>query len=122
MEAHEVDKIRDNFSQPYKNWKKKDGKWPDGNAMDLPFALAFPEKYFKKTAVKSLYNALPKTTAMKALDNAIKLNTDVEEPVTTDVEHQVVEQQPGHDQQQVPAVEAKVQGAPFDEGLSGKSF
>lgn len=123
MEAHEVDKIRDNFSQTYKSWKKGDPNWPDGNPKDLPFALAFPEKYFKKTAVKSLYNSLPKTAAMKSLDNAIKLNTDVEEPITTtDVEHQVVEQPQEDVKQPEPAVEATIMGAPFDENLSGTSF
>lgn len=124
LEAHEVEKIRDNFSQTYKYWKSKDGKYPDGNDMDLPFALAFPEKYFKKTVVKTLYNSLPKTQAMKALDEAIKLNPDVEEQTTNDVQHEVMEASPmiEHPEDEPEAVEAKVLEEPFDESKTGKEF
>jgi len=90
MEAHEIYKIRDQFSESYKYYKSKGGEWKPGQPMDLPFALGFPEKYFKKTCVKTLYNSLPKSPAMKELDSAIKMNADVEEirPVQ-DVTHEV---------------------------------
>lgn len=122
LEAHEVEKIRDNFSQTYKYWKSKDGKYPDGNAMDLPFALAFPEKYFKKTVVKTLYNSLPKSAAMKALDDAIKLNPDVEEQNTNDVQHEVVSEPVTTLEPEPEAVEVEVLNKPFDDSKSGEEF
>lgn len=121
LEAHEVEKIRDNFSQTYKYWKSKGGKYPDGNKMDLPFALAFPEKYFKKTVVKTLYNSLPKSKAMKALDDAIKLNPDVEE-ATNDVPHEVVETPVVDSQSEPEVIEAEVLDKPFDDSKSGEEF
>lgn len=122
LEAHEVEKIRDNFSQTYKYWKSKDGKYPDGNDMDLPFALAFPEKYFKKTVVKTLYNSLPKSEAMKSLDDAIKLNPDVDEQQTDDVQHEVVNEPSTTLDTETEAVEVDVLGEPFDDSKSGEEF
>lgn len=139
MERHEIEKIRDNFSETYKFWKSKNGQWAEGKPMALPFALQFPEKYFKKTCVKTLYNSLPKTQEMKNLDNQIKMNIDADENAseTQDVQHEVMEHDDVHDENfnadqppfenadDIETVESEVvdeSSVEIDQGKEGESF
>lgn len=94
MQRHEILAIRDRYSEPYKNWKRNDGKWPDGKPMDLPiWLIAYDGKVvdnpaaFKKTVIGRTYSGLPKTPRMKALDESIKNNPDAEDPQTTETEN-----------------------------------
>jgi hypothetical protein len=121
LESQEVERVRNTYSKPYISWKK-DPKWGDGKPKDLPFALAFPDKYFKKTVVKRLYDSLPKSKQMQALDSAIKLNADVEEATTNDVNHEVVYESRKSDEPEVDTVEAEVSDKPFEASNSGESF
>jgi recombinational DNA repair protein RecT len=87
MTRQEVLTIRDTYSVPYKYYKSKNGKWPDGRAMDPPFWITNEAEAFKKTLVKRAYKYLPKTPRMKALDEKIKNYIDHEDGTSETVEN-----------------------------------
>lgn len=86
MQRHEILAIRDTYSEPYKYWKSKGGKYDNGSAMKLPMWLIMYEgqivdnpEAFKKTVINRAYKMAPKTARMKALDEKIKDAPDVED-------------------------------------------
>ena len=124
MEAYEVNRTRDLYSQSYKKYKSNDGKWTDGNAMDLPFALSNPEKYFKKTLVKRLYDELPKPQKMTDLDVSIKNNPDGDD--VQDIPHSVETPVPGEKfdtiEPEIVTPQTEPTELPFDKDKSGQEF
>lgn len=73
MDRDEVNQIRDQYSESYKYYMSKGGKWPGGAEMDKPLALSNPQQYWRKTLVKRIYNnnSNAKTAAQKVLDSQI---------------------------------------------------
>jgi len=96
MSRQQVLSIRDRFSQPYKNYIKNGGKWPDGNPMDPPFWITDEIAAFKKTVVKRAYDSEPKTARQKALDEKIKNNVDLEDQLqeTENIDYGIVDDKP----------------------------
>ncbi len=77
LERQDVVRIMQGFSKSYIIWQQNKGKNKDGSPMKLPFALAFPEEYFKKTVIKKLSKQL--THTQKVLDVEIFEDVDYEE-------------------------------------------
>jgi len=81
MSREEVLKIRDNYSEPYKAYarKQKDGKWESW--MDLPMWVSSEAQAFKKTLIVRIYNSLPKLASQKYLDEKVleRIRIDVDE-------------------------------------------
>lgn len=104
MSRSEVLSIRDRYSAGYKQYMKAGGKWQDGKPMDPPFWISDEGQAFKKTLIKRVYNGLPKTARLKALDTKISSNFDKEDGtvesetidygITQEVAHEVVTPQP----------------------------
>lgn len=113
MTREEVINIRDHYSKPYieymneirKQNKKvgdkvtKTGKRRDGSSytvdLDPPMWVTSEAEAFKKTIVKRAYKWVPKTAIMKALDEKIKDNVDIEDGTggdekTVDIEYNFV--------------------------------
>lgn len=97
MSRQQVLSIRDRFSQPYKNYIKNGGKWPDGNPMDPPFWITDEVAAFKKTVVKRAYDSEPKTSRMKALDEKLKNHIDIEDQIqeTDDIDYGIADDNQG---------------------------
>jgi recombinational DNA repair protein RecT len=81
MSREEVLKIRDNYSEPYKSYKKKmaEGKWESW--MDAPMWVSSEAQAFKKTLIIRVYNSLPKLASQKYLDEKVleRMRIDVDE-------------------------------------------
>jgi recombinational DNA repair protein RecT len=87
MDAVDVYSIRDRYSESFKYYKSRGGKWDDGNPMDEPMWISDEAQAFKKTIVKRVYNTLPKLTKHRMLDEkqnkVVGVEHDAEDLVET---------------------------------------
>lgn len=110
MTRQEVLDIRNRYSQKYKYYVSKGGKYPDGKAMEPPAWLTSEAEMFKKTLVKRIYKYMPKTARQKALDEKIKEYVDHEDG-TTEGDYEPINYGINDDGEPVPQSDMKVTGA-----------